>query len=242
MSMDTTVLLVTVISIITIPLFTIISIKNKSKFVGTYKYLFIIAFGVWFSAQTFTTIMLLVTVGVFETTPTLNEKTLVQNSSSTTLQVLLKKEDFPNNWNWVSIHTRQPSDLPWIDSTTKDSANVFFVAKVPHLVIFKHYARGEHIVQVFGFPLSETEFSKHIPLKSEDGTSFAPNLNKKGKYFYVMCVMGSDYYSCDVSMGYDYIISSMWIMTPEELGKQYMIDLLNSAIALTDQRIQEISQ
>ena len=238
MNMDTTVLLVTVISILTIPLFSIISVK--SKFARTNKYLFMIAFGVWFSAQTFAMIMLLVTVGVFEPSPTLSEKSSVQDSSAATLQVLLEKEDFPDNWNWVSTHTNQPSDLPWIDSTTKDSANIFFVAKVPHLVIFKHYARAEHIVQVFDSPLSETEFSKHIPIKSEDGTSFAPNLNQKGKYFYVMCVMGSDYYSCDVSMGYDYIISSIWIMTPEELGKQYMIDLLNSAIELIDQRIQKI--
>jgi hypothetical protein len=186
--------------------------------------------------------MLLIVAGVFEPSPTLTEKYSVQNSSSEALQILLTTEDMPGNWKWETIETHQPSILPWIDSSAIESANIFFAVKVPHLVIFKHYARVEHVVRFFDSPLSETEFNKRIIMKGEDDTSFVPNLEPKGKYFYAMCVIGSDFYSCNVSMGSDYIISSIWMMTPEELGQQYMIDLLNSAIALTDQRIQEVSQ
>jgi len=240
MNMDTKVLLMIAIEIVVIALLLLISKKNK--FIEKNKALFTIIFGVFVSTQIFTTIMLLIVAGVFKPSPTLTERSSVQDPSSKTLSILLTREDMPSNWKWETIETYQPSNLPWIEPQVMESSSIFFAAKVPHSLIFKHYVRLEHVVQYFGSPLSELEFNKQILMKGEDSTAFAPNLNQKGKYFYSMCGMGSDYYSCDISMGYDYIISSIWMMTPEELGKQYMIDLLNSAIALTDQRIQKISQ
>lgn len=238
--MDIKVLLIIATEIAVIVL--LVTTLRKNRFVEKNKVLFTIIFGVFVSAQTFATIVLLIVAGAFEPSPTLTEKSLVQDPSSEALSILLTREDMPNNWKWETIETHQPSNLPWIDSKVIESANLFFAAKVPHLLIFKHYVRVEHIVQYFASPFSELEFNKQIPMKGKVDTAFALNLNQKGKYFYTTCVMGSDYYSCDVSIGYDYIISSIWIMTPEELGKQYMIDLLNSAIELTDQRIQKITQ
>lgn len=120
-----------------------------------------------------------------------------------------------------------------------DSADMSFTAKAQHLLIFKHYVRMDHWLELYASPMSEAEFMNNIPKQGKDETSFVPAVSKAGKYTYAICSKGSDFYACDVSIGYEYLISTISVITPQEMGERFTIELLDSAVKLTDQRVKE---
>ncbi|MGC1379066.1 MAG: hypothetical protein WA821_22750 [Anaerolineales bacterium] len=175
--------------------------------------------------------------GSFQT-PVLTEKSSIQDSSSRILKTLLRKDDFPGNWEWANITRKQPSHSPFSD-TGMDSAFTDLNAKVPQFIIFKHYVYITQWAELYDSPMSETQFKERIPIVNGDETSFAPQVNKAGKYTYAMCEKGSDFYSCTVSTGYERVVSSIMTITPQQFGEQFTIDLLNSMVKITDQRVSE---
>jgi len=185
----------------------------------------------------------IVSVGVslnrdsFET-PVLIEESSIKDSSSASLKSLLVKEDFPGNWEWEHISTQQPGEF-LLDKGVRDAADTNLGARVPQFLIFKASVNIEHWVVLYDSSMSELQFMERIPVTDEDASSFVPKLNKAGKYIQAKCKKGSDFYTCEVSVGYEYVLSSMMTTTPQALGEQFTVDLLNSAIQMTDERIRK---
>ncbi len=171
--------------------------------------------------------------------PVIKEKVRIQNPSSKLLETLLKTDDFPNEWQWASITTQQPSEFPW-EKEAIDSANVSLGAKAPQFLIFRHYVYVTQFIELYSSPItSEEQFKERIIFSDGDETSFTPKLNKIGQYNYALCSKGSDFYACDVSVGYEYVVYSFITTTPQSFGEQFTIDFLNTIIQVTDQRVKE---
>jgi hypothetical protein len=219
----------------------VLRLFQKNGFFRMHKISSTFFFGILIGFQVFGIIILLYTMGVFESS-ILAKFTSVNDPSTKVLQILLKENDVPGNWQWISVNTRQPSSSDLKDPKPEESADVFFAARVPYFSIFKMNVTVSQTVQIFDSILSEYEFTRRLPFQGRYETSFAPSLNEKGKYFYSLCSKGADFYSCDISMGYDYVISSIQLKTRDGLSEQYIIDLLNTFIILTDQRIKRVSQ
>jgi len=210
--------------------------KNQNKAFLKFKALFTIFFGIIASLQIFTIISMLALEGVFEPYSQFTEDSSIQNESSQALVPLVDKQDFPENWEWISETVQQPSKFPWKDSPS-DTAESVLIAKVSRLLVFRHYVRVFNWSAFYDSTISEEDFMKRISHGINDETSFTPNVNKTGKYFYATCGKGSDYYACDVSIGYEHLISYLLVETPQELGEEFTIDLLNTSIERIEQKV-----
>lgn len=203
------------------------------KSVAGLYFLFIISFLIWV-ASTWATIN-----KDYYKIPVLKEKSSIQNPSSKILQTLLNTDDFPNEWQWASVTTQQPSKFSWEEEAI-DSANISMGAKVPHFFVFRHYVYITQFIEYYSSPItSEAEFKERSIVSDGDETSFIPELNKPGRYNHALCSKGSDFYACDVSVGYDYVVYSFITITPQSFGEQFTIDFLNSIINVTDQRVKK---
>ena len=233
--MDKTILLMTAGVIAEIIVIVVFLKSFLNKRIPKFKVLFTIFFGVLASLQVFAIASMFVMEAVFEPRSQFTEKSSIQNSSSQALIPLVEKQDFPDNWEWISESVQQPSKFPWEDSPS-DTAESILIAKVSHLLIFRHYVRVFNWTSFYESPISEQEFNNRIP-SGIDETSFTPTVNKAGKYFYAICSKGSDFYACDVSIGYEHLISFISFITPQELGEQFPIDLINSSIESVEQKV-----
>jgi hypothetical protein len=233
--MDKTILLMTVGIIIEIIVIIFFLKKNQNKAFLRFRVLFAIFFGIMASFQIYTIGSMFMMEGVFEPHSQFTKKSSIQNPSSQALIPLVKKQDFPENWEWISETVQQPSKFPWKGSPS-DAAESILIAKVSHLLIFRHYVRVFNWSAFYESPISEQDFNNRIS-HSSDETSFTPTVNRAGKYFFTTCSKGSNFYVCDISIGYEHVISSLLIETPQELGEEFTIDLINSSIESIEQKV-----
>lgn len=234
--MDKPILLMTAGIIPEIIIIAIFLKKFQDKTFLKVKILVVMLFGIMVPLQILTIISMLVMAGVFEPYSQFTENSSIQNPSSQALIPLIKKEDFPENWEWISETLQQPGEIPWKDSPS-DTATSVIIAKVPHLLIFRHYVRVFNWSAFYDLPMSEKDFNNRISRGGKDETSFIPKVNKAGKYFYAICGKGSDYYSCDVFIGYEHSISYLIIITPQEFGEKFTIDLINLSVESIEKRV-----
>ena len=233
--MDKKILLMTAGIIIEIIVIIFFLKKNQNKAFLRFRVSFVIFFGIMAFFQIYTIGNMFMLEGVFEPYSQFAKKSSIQDPSSQALIPLVKKQDFPENWEWISETVQQPSNFPWKDSPP-DAAESILIAKVSHLLIFRHYVRIFNWSAFYESPISEQDFTNRIS-HSNDETSFTPTVNRAGEYFYAICSKGSNFYICDISIGYEYVISSLLIETPQELGEEFTIDLINSSIESIEQKV-----
>ena len=164
----------------------------------------------------------------------------VENPESPLLDMLLQPDDLPGNWKWAALGVSQPSQAKWIDQQhLVDSAKTDFAGELRDPSGNQFYISLYQTVAQYSNPVSVAQpFTLH-PTLDEETTPFTPELNLPA-HSRVLCFESHELIDCEVTSEFNQVLSVAWLITPVEFGKQATIDLLETIIQTTEDKIVQV--